>query len=379
MTFPRSLTTRRRPLSNAQEGRLIRYLDPALLELSGNFESRHSPASQLPTLTSFLDAIVRLFAFVLAIPAATPSGGLRVAYLLQLTGYLSPAIEGYPLNDASLDRLFLLLDTFDRGWTAVLEGREWDSVTGRAKEEGEGERSFEAEYEVQSLRNTDFVRIKSIIQDLRQVLSSSLNVPELVPLAVNPFDQVLGVDVRTRFGPREGQDENTPELSTDGETTEDDSMSIDTTNSQANRGPSEQGDDSDDDSDAEFEPVDIVPQSRPIDRDFIDDEETSVSASLDPDDPPSTFEIHFNGPPPPTLTDGDISINPGQTPIVGQSRGFDPDEEYPPEDEDEVEASGERDGEWTRENRAVRDKVKRVFETTEATLRRLDEAYQSVS
>jgi len=363
MSSPTLSTSSRKPLSAAQESRLIRHLDPALLSLSGSFESRHSPSSQLPTLSSFLEALVPLLSLVLAIPAAKPSGGLRVAYLLQLTGYLGPAIEGYPLNEESLDKLFSLIDRFDRGWSAVLEGREWDSVKGKAKDEEESHEGETEEYEVQPLRNTDLVRIKSLIQDLRQVLSSSLDLPELVPLSVNPFEQKLGVDVRRRFGPQDEGIEKSPELSMGEEdsTTEDDAMSIDTV-----QAAGENEDDSEEEEDEDFEPVEIVSHSshQPSFYQNSVDEDTYTSPSSDPEDSPATFEIHFNGPPPPTLTDGEISINDGTTPIVNQSKGFDPDAEYPLEEEDEEEESAEAE----EGRKEIRGKVKKVFARTEETL-----------
>ncbi|GAA5900329.1 uncharacterized protein JCM6883_002810 [Sporobolomyces salmoneus] len=376
--FPLTRSSRR-PLSTAQEGRLIRHLDPALLTLSGNFESRHSANSQLPTLSSFLEQLVQLLSFVLAIPAAKPSGSLRSAYLLQLTGYLAPAIEGYPLGEESLDKLFSVLERFDRGWAAILEGREWDSTTGMAKEE-QVEREHNGEgYEVQALRTTDLVRIKSLIQDLRLVLSSSLNLPELVPLSINPFEQSLGIDVRRRFGPEGGQSEieRTPELSMGEETEdgEDDTMSIDTVQDAQGDSNAPQEEEDDEDSDEEFEQVEIVSPSShlpPVYPNSIDDNDTFTSPSTDPADSPAAFEIHFNGPPPPTLTDGEITINSGETPIVGQRRGFDPDEEYPLEDEEDEEDGESRGGEGDGDKKAMREKVKRVFEKTEAVLRQLD-------
>ncbi|GAA5947261.1 hypothetical protein JCM3765_001595 [Sporobolomyces pararoseus] len=370
MTFPASSQSSRKPLSAAQESRLIRHLDPALLSLSGSFESRHSLNSQLPTLSSFLDAIVPLLSLVLAIPAAKPSGGLRVAYLLQLTGYLSPAIEGYPLNDDSIDKLFAFIERFDRGWAVALEGKEWDSAKGMVKEIGE--QAIEGEkFEVQPLRNTDLVRIKSLIQDLRQVLSSSLNLPEMVPLSINPFEQNLGVDVRRRFGPEDEEIERTPELSMgeetgDEATAEDDAMSIDTVHTGRKRFLDQEEEEEDDED--EFEQVEIVSPSSHLPSAYphsIDDD-SYISPSSDPEDSPATFEIHFTGPPPPTLTDGEITINSGQNPISGQTRGFDPDEEYPVEDEE-----GLTGDEGANDKREIREKVKKVFEKTEAILARM--------
>lgn len=355
-------STSRKPLTTVQESRIIRHLDPALLDLSGAFESRHSSSSQCPALASFLDTLPSLLSLILSIPAAKPSGGLRVAYLLQLTGYLGPAVEGYPLNDESLDKLFQTIDEFDKGWETVLKGREHDKMSAQ----GSG-----GTFEVQPLRNTDLIRLKSLIQDLRQVLSSSLNLPEMVPLGINPFEQEIGVDVRRRFGDdEEAKVEETPELSMgeDEDTTDDDdSMSVDTLQATA---------DDEEDSDAEFEAVEIVspPPSRHLSLSENSIEDTYISPSSDPEDSPGAFEIHFEGLPPPTLRDGEITINEGTTPIVGQRRGFDPDEEYPLEDEDEEERQGSDAGEdGADERKEIRERVKKVFERTEETLRKLGE------
>ena len=355
--------TSRKPLTAVQESRIIRHLDPALLDLSGDFESRHSSSSQFSTLASFLDTLPSLLSLILSIPTAKPSGGLRIAYLLQLTGYLGPAIEGYPLNDESLDILFRTIDEFDKGWQTVLEGKEYVNLSAQAKDGGTG-----GTFEVQPLRNTDVVRLRSLIQDLRQVLSSSLNLPEMVPLAINPFEQEIAVDVRRRFGDDEvAKPEQTPELSMgeDDDTTDnDDSMSINTLQPTV---------EDEEDSDDEFEAVEIVspPPSRhlPLSADSIED--TYISPSSDPEDSPGAFEIHFEGLPPPTLTDGEITINSGATPITGQRRGFDPDEEYPLEDDEEGEDAGEDAAD---ERREIRERVKKVFERTEETLRRLEES-----
>lgn len=253
----------------------------------------------------------------------------------------------------------------------MLEGKEWDSAKGREKEVEE-EQPIEGEgYEVQPLRNTDLVRIKSLIQDLRQVLSSSLNLPEMVPLSVNPFEQNLGVDVRRRFGLEAEEIERTPELSMgeetgDETTTEDEAMSIDTTHT---LDPEEEEEDDEED---QFEQVEIVsPSSSRLPSAYPQsiDDDSYISPSSDPEDSPAAFEIHFTGPPPPTMTDGEITINSGQTPIVGQSRGFDPDEEYPVEDdEEEARQAGE---EGLTSKREIREKVKKVFEKTGEILERL--------
>ncbi|TNY22520.1 hypothetical protein DMC30DRAFT_339541, partial [Rhodotorula diobovata] len=71
-----------------------------------------------------------LIAFILSIPAAPPSHSLRVAYLLQLTGFLAPALDGYTLSDDALPQLWSALDRFDTGWVAVLSGQDWDSARG---------------------------------------------------------------------------------------------------------------------------------------------------------------------------------------------------------------------------------------------------------
>lgn len=50
----------RRPLTTAQEARLIRHLDEQLLRLSGDYGSRYSLSSPLQTMEDFLDAVSQL-------------------------------------------------------------------------------------------------------------------------------------------------------------------------------------------------------------------------------------------------------------------------------------------------------------------------------
>merc|ERR1719487_2749987 len=118
---------RRKALTTGQESRLVRYLDDELYRLSGAFESRHSGTSRTPDLRSFLDALLPLHAFILTIPAVPPSAALRIAYYLNLTSFIAPALDGYTLLDETLDQLFDVLARFDRGWVAVLRGDDWDS------------------------------------------------------------------------------------------------------------------------------------------------------------------------------------------------------------------------------------------------------------
>ncbi|GAA5931336.1 uncharacterized protein JCM15063_001437 [Sporobolomyces koalae] len=342
--------TRRNPLSTAQESRLIRHLDPALLDLAGAFESRHSPTSVVPTLPSFLDRLEPLLSLVLSIPAAKPSGHLRVAYLLQLMGHLAPAIEGYPLSNTHDDtcHLFDTLDRFDHGCTAVLLGDELGPSRSNDKES-----STKGSFEVEQLTNTELVRLKSLVRHVRQTLDSRLRRPQLVPLAVNPFEERLEIDVRTRFGPVSDDLEGTPELSMGEEsTTEDEAMSVDTIETVRPGFGSGSDPDSDSDND-EFEAVEIRSPSPPRSRSG---------------DNAAAFEIQFDSVVPLPAMHGS-NPDSDQTPIVTQARGFDPDEEYPPDSDDE---ENRDEGGTATTTKAVEEKLDAVFAKSRAILEQLE-------
>ncbi|KPV75997.1 uncharacterized protein RHOBADRAFT_52999 [Rhodotorula graminis WP1] len=385
------------PLTATQESRLIRYLDQELLRLSGGFESRHSgPSARLPTLASFLDTILPLLAFVLSIPAAPPSHSLRVAYLLQLTGYLAPACDGYTLDDSTLPHLFDALACFDHGWAAVLEGRDWDSARGAPAPPSPAPPQRDAHQGAPPLRTTDRVRLDSLVRDLQGVLAVSLGLPEFVPLENDPFQQVLRQ--RDLVAPprvsepderHDGDDEmelasgaTTPSLmsdaSTAGDPTDDDAMSLDasvaTPSEVINPDDALDGDNEDDEDGVDFEEV-LPPSSSSS---SFPSRTTTTTNSRFPDayaDPPAadgSFSLHFTGVPPPTLQDGELSLAGGQTPFVAQQRGFDPDAEYPLSEE---EGDPIVEGDEHEQEDGMSDETKRrlegVFERTQALLREL--------
>ncbi|BGP13912.1 hypothetical protein JCM10213_002555 [Rhodosporidiobolus nylandii] len=376
----------RKPLTEAQEARLIRHLDQELLKLSGAYESRHALSSPLQTLGDFLDAIVPLHSFILSIPAAPPSSSIRVSYFLQLTGFLAPALDGYTLLDETLDHLFLVLSRFDAGWVAVLRGQEWDSSVGAARAGDSGSAGGE-------MRTTDRVRLESLIKEIKAVLAVSLGLPEFVPLENDPFQELLKQQ-KGRSAPvrleelhtpasrqaQAGEDAEmqpasgsaTPSLVSDAG--EDDSMSVDTAVATPSSASLASDLEEEEGSDSEFEEVAVSgpPLTAPLPSDYSSTAHLlSVSAYADSPAADGSFAIHFTGPPPPTLQDGEVSLQGGTTPIVGQARGFDPDEEYPPEEE-----IGERVGEGDVESEieedgieeGVRERVNRVFEGAAAVL-----------
>jgi len=73
---------------------------------------------------------------ILQIPPIDPSTGLRIAYLLRLTGDVLNAIPGYKLDmptspaHATLKNLIEFLDDLDQAWLAILQGQMWDPESG---------------------------------------------------------------------------------------------------------------------------------------------------------------------------------------------------------------------------------------------------------
>ncbi|KDR82060.1 hypothetical protein GALMADRAFT_135437 [Galerina marginata CBS 339.88] len=126
---------RNRPLTSKQEKKLVDYLDETFLELTRNFKKRSEESSTLKTLSSYIDAARHLLALILQIPPLDPSTGLRVAYLLRLTGDSLGAIPGYTLgtetsvNRETLQDIIDFLDDLDEAWLAVLQGQIWDPET----------------------------------------------------------------------------------------------------------------------------------------------------------------------------------------------------------------------------------------------------------
>lgn len=98
---------------------------------------RIEPSSTLQTLSAYLDSVRTVLAIILQIPPIDPSTGLRIAYLLHLTGDVLNAIPGYklgapnsPAAHATLRNLIDFLDDLDQAWLAVLQGQMWDPDSG---------------------------------------------------------------------------------------------------------------------------------------------------------------------------------------------------------------------------------------------------------
>jgi hypothetical protein len=93
----------------------------------------------LKTLPAYLEAARHLLLLVIQIPPIDPSTGLRIAYLLRLTGDVLFAIPGYELDTSStisiqetLRDLLGFLGDLDQAWLAVLQSQVWDPSTGQA-------------------------------------------------------------------------------------------------------------------------------------------------------------------------------------------------------------------------------------------------------
>jgi len=87
--------------------------------------------TRLPTLSSYLDAMQHLLAFILRIPPIDPSTGLRTAFLLRLTGDAMNSMTGYPPSMDGLRLLLDFLDDVDQAWVTVLRSQAWDPATGK--------------------------------------------------------------------------------------------------------------------------------------------------------------------------------------------------------------------------------------------------------
>ncbi|KAF9557755.1 hypothetical protein CPC08DRAFT_639911 [Agrocybe pediades] len=128
---------RRRPLSSKQERKLMDYLDENFLELTRNFKKRSESTSSLKTLTAYLEAARKLLGIILQIPPLDPSAGLRITYLLRLTGEVLGSIPSYSMGHSqsspsvqeTLQELADFLDDLDQSWLAVLQGQVWDPET----------------------------------------------------------------------------------------------------------------------------------------------------------------------------------------------------------------------------------------------------------
>ena len=91
------------------------------------------------TLPTYLEAARHLLLLVIQIPPIDPSTGLRIAYLLRLTGDVLFAIPGYQLETSNttsiqetLRDLLEFLGDLDQAWLAVLQSQVWDPLTGQA-------------------------------------------------------------------------------------------------------------------------------------------------------------------------------------------------------------------------------------------------------
>lgn len=342
-----------------------------------------------------------------------PSAALRIAYYLNLTSFIAPALDGYTILDETLDTLFETLARFDRGWVAVLRGEDWNSTEGRARpaEETASSTSAGPGNYAGGMRTIDRARLESLVKQIRAVLAISLGLPQFVPLENDPFLEMLqqrrnrpdlAGPLPNQFkqmiadeGEQEGDSSSasqasTPSLLTDDTLTSDSdsAMSVDTvTDDVAASDPGqptvivseddEREDDVDDADDVEFEEVAVISDSQSSAHQF--QREVLPNAIVDPPDPDGSFEIHYEIPPP-ALHDGEITLEDGTTPIVGQRRGFDPDAEYPLSEEEGdpivprrrggsggVEEEEDEDG----IDDSTRERLKHVFELTEQALAEL--------
>ncbi|KAH7099811.1 hypothetical protein BKA62DRAFT_278980 [Auriculariales sp. MPI-PUGE-AT-0066] len=123
-----------RALTAKQEHRLITYLDAQFLEISRGFKKRSQPDSPLATLDAYLAACHPLMSLILLIPPIDPSTALRAELLLRYTGEVLDAIPCYPATRAVLPRLSSWLDELDKGWSAVLDAKIWDTETSRGRD-----------------------------------------------------------------------------------------------------------------------------------------------------------------------------------------------------------------------------------------------------
>ena len=93
----------------------------------------------MKTLPAYLEAARHLLLLVIQIPPIDPSTGLRIAYLLCLTGDVLFAIPGYQLETTDttgiqeiLRNLLEFLGDLDQAWLAVLQSQVWDPSTAQA-------------------------------------------------------------------------------------------------------------------------------------------------------------------------------------------------------------------------------------------------------
>ncbi|KAM0792189.1 hypothetical protein ACM66B_004886 [Microbotryomycetes sp. NB124-2] len=334
----------RAPLSDKQEQRLQLYLDDQLASLVRNFETRTTPTTTLPNVHNYLEAVTTLLQFILQIPAAPPSHSLRTAYLLTLTGHLPDALSAYELRDSSIPMLWRTLRLFDKGWQAVLEGKDWHNGATTTISTTDAEASTSP---TTTLSWTDRARLSSIVSDVRNTLAVALGLPshddgrkEYNPRGQVVEPRLMPDEAPMTNGEQGGEqvrdmtiEESTPSLVTTGDDDEDDDTEM-----EASIATNE-----DEDEDEEFEEVDVA---SPTGRSGSDDPGRGVE--------PHTFDVHFHAPPP-AFSAGQASDQ-SSAPLA---RGFDPDAEYGNDDEDDEEDVN------------IRAEAHKVFGLTLETLARL--------
>ncbi|KAF9239146.1 hypothetical protein BU15DRAFT_47046 [Melanogaster broomeanus] len=86
--------------------------------------------TKLPTLTTYLEAMQHLLAFLLRIPPVDPSTPLRTTFMLRLTGDVMNSVPGYPPDIDDLQQLLDFFDDLDQAWVTVLKSQVWDPSSG---------------------------------------------------------------------------------------------------------------------------------------------------------------------------------------------------------------------------------------------------------
>ncbi|KAI6151282.1 hypothetical protein BKA82DRAFT_140500 [Pisolithus tinctorius] len=119
------------PLSKTQERKAVQYVEDTFLDITSSFKKRSEPSmTRLPTLSSYLNAMQTLLAFILRIPPVDPSTPLRTTFLLRLTGDIMNSVTGYPPDMADFRQLLDFMDDLDQAWVAVLRSQIWDPTKG---------------------------------------------------------------------------------------------------------------------------------------------------------------------------------------------------------------------------------------------------------
>jgi len=116
-------------LSAKQEHKLMAFLDDRFLEITRAYKMRSQPTTNLPTLSSYLNATRDLLSLILQVPPVDPSTSLRTALLLRFTGDTLNSIPGYPPVPDVLPEVIDWLDDLDQAWLSVLQSQSWDPVS----------------------------------------------------------------------------------------------------------------------------------------------------------------------------------------------------------------------------------------------------------